>query len=299
VAISLADKTGEVDAKLWGCLPDRLPFVAKDRVIWVKSEVLRYKDKAQLRVLEIAPHETEIDPSLFQDRSEVDPNELLLALKLELEEVKGPYLRALIDRILMDQAIIQDFLEAPASKGLHHSYLGGLIEHTLSVVRLARLVLQNYPYLDKDILLVSAFLHDLGKIKELRWRPFHIDYTDEGRLIGHLVLGAELVDQKMDQIEGFPPGLKATIKHIILSHHGALEFGSPKRPKTLEAVCLNLLDDLDAKLNGIKRFMEKDQQPGNWTEYHRLLNRFFLKGPILGDGEPLDGSGQDLNGEGI
>ncbi|MFN3535101.1 MAG: HD domain-containing protein, partial [Desulfatiglandales bacterium] len=134
---------------------------------------------------------------------------------------------------------------------------------------------------DRDLLLVAALLHDVGKVRELKWRPYSIDYTDEGRLIGHIVLGIQILGDLLKKIPDFPETLHTTLQHIILSHHGQLEFGSPKRPKTLEAVALNLIDDLDAKLNGIKSFIEGDTTEGHWTEYNRLLSRFFLKGPLV------------------
>jgi len=298
VGLTLGDKTGDVDAKLWGCTPDKLTFATKDNVIWIRSEVSMYKDKPQLKILELAQKDREVDSSIFLDRAIRDPDEMFLELKEKLSSIEEPFLRALLEAFLTDQEFLGELKEAPGSKALHHSYLGGLLEHTLQVVNLADIVATLYPFLHKELLLTCAFLHDLGKLKELTWRPFSIAYTDEGRLLGHIVLGAEMVGQKIKAIPYFPEGLRITIKHIILSHHGMLEFGSPKKPKNLEAVALNLVDDLDAKLNAVKAFVEKDQAQGNWTEYHRLFERFFLKLPLYGtnnlQGEDLI---QDLNGE--
>jgi len=299
VGLLLGDKTGEVDAKLWGCSPDKLGFATKDNLVWVRSEVSMYKDKPQLKVIELAPKDIDrIDSSIFLDCSKRDPEEMFLELKHKLSVIKGPYLRALVEEFFKDGQLVKDLKEAPGSKALHHSYLGGLLEHTLQVVNLAEIVADLYPFLDKELLLTCSFLHDLGKLKELTWRPFSIAYTDEGRLLGHIVLGAEMVDQKIRLINNFPEGLKITIKHIILSHHGSLEFGSPKRPKNLEAIALNLIDDMDAKLNAVKGFLEKDPLQGRWTEYHRLFERFFLKLPLY-ETNNLQGDDltQDLNGE--
>jgi 3'-5' exoribonuclease len=141
---------------------------------------------------------------------------------------------------------------------------------------MSKAVAEHYPELDRDLLLAGAFLHDIGKIRELKFDKI-IDYTDEGRLLGHLSLGVSMVDEKLSAIKGFPQGLALRLKHLILSHHGQHEFGSPKRPKFLEAFALHLIDDLDAKMNGLGRFMEKDRQEGAWTDFNRLFERYFLK----------------------
>ncbi len=168
------------------------------------------------------------------------------------------------------------FKRSPAAKNFHHGYLGGLLEHTLGVCKLARAVADMYPLLDADLLVFGAFVHDIGKIHELRSHPV-IDYTDEGRLIGHLVLGVRMVEEKIRTIKTFPADLELKIKHLILSHHGEYEFGSPKRPKFLEAFALHLVDDLDAKINGLARFIEQDRGEGSWTEFNRLFARYLLK----------------------
>lgn len=280
VALTLGDKTGDVEAKLWGCGPEKLPFATRDRLIWVRAEVSKFKERPQLRVVEVAPKES-ADVSIFLDKAERDPEEMFIELKEALSHISSKHLRDLLGAFFEDDELIFLFKEAPGAKGFHHSYLCGLLEHTLSVVRLADLMCGIYPFLDRDLLLVSALLHDIGKVRELRWRPYSIDYTDEGRLLGHILLGTEIVDGLLKRVPEFPPGLRTTLKHIILSHHGEMEFGSPKRPKTLEAIALNLVDDLDAKLCGVKRFMDQDQREGDWTEYNRLLGRFFLKNALM------------------
>jgi 3'-5' exoribonuclease len=155
------------------------------------------------------------------------------------------------------------------------------LEHTLSVCRSALWVAERYPQLDRDLLIVAAFLHDVGKTRELS-ATSSIAYTDEGRLLGHLVLGAAMLEEKLGEIKGFPSDLGLRLRHLILSHHGEYAFGSPKRPKFLEAFALHLIDDLDAKINGLGRFMAKDHREGAWTEYNRLFERYLLKG-ALGD----------------
>jgi 3'-5' exoribonuclease len=167
---------------------------------------------------------------------------------------------------------------APAAKGMHHVYLGGLLEHSLAVVALVNQVAPLYPVLDRDLLVVGALLHDIGKVREMSYtRSF--DYTDEGKLIGHITIGVEMITEKVMQIKSFPSELAMLVKHLILSHHGQYEYGSPKRPKTLEATVLNYLDDMDAKINGITAHINKESgATGNWTAYHRLYDRYFYTG---------------------
>jgi 3'-5' exoribonuclease len=153
------------------------------------------------------------------------------------------------------------------------------LEHTLSVCRLAAAVSDHYPHLDRDLLLCGGFLHDIGKVKELTYNT-HIDYSDEGRLVGHLVLGSAMLDEKLSGIKGFPESVALRLRHLVLSHHGEFDFGSPKRPKFPEAFALHLVDDLDAKMNGLSRFMARDSREGSWTEFNRLFERYLLKGPI-------------------
>ena len=197
----------------------------------------------------------------------------------DLKGIENHSIKSLIEKFLSDRHFVQRFKRAPAAKNFHHSYLGGLLEHTLSVCQMSRYIIEHYPELNRDVMLAGAFLHDIGKIKELHFER-KIDYTDEGRLLGHIVLGVELMDEKLMGLKDFPRELALRLKHLILSHHGQFEFGSPKRPKFLEAYALHLIDDLDAKMNGLSRFMERDRKEGDWTDFNRLFERYFLKGKI-------------------
>jgi 3'-5' exoribonuclease len=201
---------------------------------------------------------------------------MMLSLREVLRKIDNPQIKSLVDRFLNDPSFVQLFKKAPAAKNFHHSTVGGLLEHTLSVCRLALLVAEHYPELNRDLLLAGAFLHDIGKVRELGIDA-SIDYTDEGRLIGHLSLGVSMVDEKLAAMKDFPEEISLRLKHLILSHHGEYEFGSPKKPAFLEAFALHLIDDLDAKMNGLGRFIEKDRQEGRWTDFNRLFDRYFLK----------------------
>ena len=199
--------------------------------------------------------------------------------------INNPHLKSLMDSFVSDSDFMYGYCKAPAAKGMHHVYLGGLLEHSLSVARLVDAVVPLYPDLNRDLLVVGALLHDLGKVAELSYeRAF--EYTDEGRLIGHISIGIEMLNEKISGLTGFPADLSMLLKHMILSHHGQYEFGSPKRPKTVEATILHYLDDMDSKINGIRSHIAKDTAQGSrWTSHHRLYNLCFFNSNGMDDEE--------------
>jgi 3'-5' exoribonuclease len=162
---------------------------------------------------------------------------------------------------------------------MHHAYLGGLLEHTLSIVLLIQAIVGHYKGIDKDVLLTGGILHDIGKTREFSYET-QIDYSDAGRLLNHIVIGVEMLDAKIATIDGFPEELALVLKHIIVSHHGTRDFGSPEPPKTLEAIILHYLDELDAKVMAVRAFMDAEDSEATWTSYHRVLERFFFKGKV-------------------
>jgi 3'-5' exoribonuclease len=193
------------------------------------------------------------------------------------------HLRALVEAFLADEQFISDFSMCPAAVKHHHAYLGGLLEHVVTLLEAADRLAPLYPALDRDMWMMGLFLHDIGKLRELCYRQ-SFAYTDEGQLVGHLVIGIEMLEEKIAQAsklmgEPFPEQLRLRLRHIILSHHGEYEFGSPKLPMTLEAVAVNVLDNLDAKLNTVAREMKDDRGEGSWTQYNPSLQRRFFKGP--------------------
>jgi len=195
-----------------------------------------------------------------------------------IEKIQTKPLQNLLQAFFHDQKTAELFQRAPAAKGFHHIYLGGLLEHTLSVVRLLEKVSEHYPTLNKDMLITGGILHDIGKIYEFNYDSL-IEYSDEGRLIGHIVMGVEMIDKTIAAIDDFPPQLALELRHIILSHHGEFEFGSPKRPKTLEALVVHYIDDLDAKFNAFQTLItDSTNADSDWTNYNRLLERFIYKG---------------------
>jgi 3'-5' exoribonuclease len=193
------------------------------------------------------------------------------------DSISTDYLKALIDAFLNDMEFVNKFKTAPAAKKMHHAYIGGLLEHTVSMASLADKISGHYAGVDQDLLLSGAILHDIGKIDEFEYQS-KIDYSDRGRLLNHIILGIKMVDDKLSGIDNFPEDQKLLLKHMIVSHHGTREFGSPEPPKTIEAVLLNYIDEIDSKVNAIRDFIASEDPDETWTSYHRLLERHFYKG---------------------
>ena len=280
LSLILADRTGEVEAKVWDRAEQLSPLFHEGEIIETIGNAGSYRDRIQIRISQIRVPDQEIDPGIFLESAPADISLMMNSLRQILLEVNNPYLRKLIDMFLGDRQFVSMFKKAPAAKNFHHCYLGGLLEHTLSVCQIARLVADHYPQLNKDLLLTAAFLHDIGKIKEFKF-DHQIDYTDEGRLIGHIVLSMAMLSDKLAEFKNFPEDLAIKLKHMILSHHGQYEFGSSKRPKFLEAFALHMVDDLDAKMTGISRMLKRDKREGSWTDFNRLFERYLLKGEIF------------------
>ncbi len=278
LSLRLRDKTGDVDGRVWDNVDEMNGIFKKGDVIRIHSRAVSFRNVIQLSISEIqALEETEIDPADYSPASKLDTGEMYEALMGFIETMENQHLKNLLTLIFSNGETAEAFQTAPAAKGFHHSYIGGLLEHTLSVTRLIDHVALHYGEVDRDLLITGGILHDIGKIDEFSYRKM-IDYTDEGRLIGHIVMGLEMVDKKIDEIEDFPEDLALELRHILLSHHGVLEYGSPKRPKTVEALIVNYMDDLDAKVNAFREYIAGSDDDSNWTPFHRLLERFIYKG---------------------
>jgi len=278
LSITLSDRTGDIEARVWDNALQFSSLFKEGDILDVRGQTGSYKGQIQLTLTGLKVSEAE-DPALFMETTPCDITEMMTALKGLIKKVKDVHLRNLSERFLSDHAFVEQFKKCPAAKNFHHNYIGGLLEHTLSVCKMAVQVSGQYPDLDGDLLMAGAFLHDIGKIKEFKYSTW-VDYTDEGRLIGHVILGVAMLDEKLAAMKKFPEETALRLKHLILSHHGEYEFGSPKRPKFLEAFALHMVDDLDAKMNGIARFMEKDAKEGSWTDFNRMFERYLLKGGI-------------------
>jgi 3'-5' exoribonuclease len=287
LTLTLADRTGEVPAVLWEGAEDAARELEEGDIVKVQGTLGSYQGGRQVtlaRLRKATREEVSLDEYL--PRSDKDPNQLLGELKRTVDQMRNPHLQRLLQDLLADPLLVQAWTTAPAAKGIHHAVLGGLLEHTASVVGLCALLADYYPALDRDLLLTAAMLHDLGKVRELTWdRVF--DYTDAGRLLGHITLGTLLVEERIRAIPDFPEPLAQRLLHCIVSHHGELEWGSPKRPKTLEALVLHYAEDMDGKINGFLSFSRTAPDPRRpgWTQFNRGLDRYLFFGSPA---EPAD-----------
>ncbi|MCP4714200.1 MAG: HD domain-containing protein [Deltaproteobacteria bacterium] len=284
LALNLSDKTGVVKARVWDNA-DQLSLVfSQGDVIRVRANSILYQGTLQLNINKIEKQDPDkTDLSDFLPASSLDPENCFAELMDHIATISNPELIKLIDSIFRDETISSAFKKAPAAKSIHHDYIGGLLEHTLNVVRLAVDIAPRYPNVNRDLLLTGAALHDIGKIQELTYTK-NFEYSDEGRLVGHITLGYELITVKINALPDFPPDLATIVKHLILSHHGQYDFGSPKRPKTLEAVLLSYLDDIDARMYELTAFIKKEKtDQSKWTGYHKLLNRYIYTDSFVDD----------------
>lgn len=276
--LRLKDRTGEMEGRVWDNAVELGKLFNKGDFIHIRSKAASYRNAIQLSISHVKKiGGSEIDPSDFLPASRFDPDKMFEDLMGFVEKVNTPCLKELLYEFFKDEDIAGRFRKAPAAKGLHHCYISGLLEHTLSVTRLIDMVADHYEGVSRDLLITGSILHDIGKIQELSFDSM-IDYTDKGRLVGHIVIGVEMMDAKVANIEDFPEQLAMELKHILLSHHGILEYGSPKRPKTLEALVIHYIDDLDAKMNAFQEFIEGSDDDSDWTPFHRLFERFIYKG---------------------
>lgn len=259
----VCDKTGQLEARVWDPTDPRISreFERGD-VVKVRGCVSRYNDRLQMKVEQLRKASpSEIDKSDLMPATIYDVGLLWEKLNAFVDSFTEPNLKLLLQTILNDPQIGGAYREAPAAKQLHHAWLGGLLEHVVSLLTLADRVAPHYPLVSRDLLMTGVILHDIGKIRELSW-DIGFEYTIEGVLLGHISIGASLAEKTMDALPNFPPRLKTMVLHLILSHHGKLEFGSPKLPMTPEALCLSFIDDLDAKMQAMASEFERCEREG-------------------------------------
>jgi 3'-5' exoribonuclease len=279
LALKLSDRTGQIEARVWDVNTDIEEFAADD-LVKVEGQVDVYRGQTQLKVRRIRRvRDGEAELADFQPATREDVEALYEELVNIARSVNREPLQALLLAVLTDEELVPRLKRAPGGKKIHHAVLGGLLEHIVSLCRLCRLTAENYPDVDLDLLLTGAILHDVGKVQELSYeRGF--DYTTEGKLVGHINLGLEFLNRKMDEIAGFPHPLRLLVQHMILSHHGRLEFGSPVTPRFREAIMLHYLDDLDSKLAAVRAELEGAEatgKEGEWTDWNRALERPLLR----------------------
>ena len=276
-SLKLQDKTGVVDAKVWDITNDIQDFDEGD-IIKIDADALLYQNEIQMKVYKLRrSREGEYELSNYIPCSERDLNEMFNQLISIVDSIKIPQLKTLLENILIKNEEHAKALKThSAAKQMHHGYMGGLLEHTLSVAEICEFMSSRFRYLNRDILLAGALLHDIGKLYELSPMPQN-EYTDDGNLLGHIIIGVEMVAIESSKIDDFPHELASLIKHLIISHHGEYEYGSPKLPSMAEAILLHYADNMDAKLKTIEELLDKDTTPGPWIGYQKALARYIRK----------------------
>jgi len=285
LALILGDRSGHVEAKMWDNVEGAIPAFEQEDFIKVKGLLNRYNNRFQLTIHKVRRlADTEIDYTDYLPKTTKDIGELWRTLASFVNTLENPHLKSLLEAFMADPEIGEAYRTAPAAKSLHHAYIGGLLDHVVSLCRSADLVCRNYAQINRDLLLTGVFLHDIGKIHELTYnRTF--SYTTSGQLLGHMVIELEMLQAKLAQMPGFPAELKVLVEHLIISHHGQYEFGSPKLPMFPEALVLHYLDDLDSKLESMRAQFERESTSDEaWTSYNPSLGR-----PLLNTGKFLAG----------
>jgi 3'-5' exoribonuclease len=282
--LELRDRTGAISARLWNATENQFRAFEEGDLLHIKGKVQLFQGSLQI----IFSHFDRVDPNTvalddFMPRSEHDVSKLFERLRTILFKMDDHHLRALVECFFMDEEFVNAFCKVPAGVRNHHAYLGGLLEHVTTLLDGADRILPLYPDLDRDLVLIGIFLHDIGKVRELSWeRSF--SYTDEGQLLGHISIGVEMLSEKAAKVpdltgEPFPTELLLRLKHMILSHHGTHEFGSPRLPMTPEAIAVNCLDNFDAKVHSFTRDINDDRNGSSaWTPYSHAMQRRLFKG---------------------
>lgn len=278
LSLILADKTGDIDAKMWDNVSDVLDTFEKDDFLKVKGLAQVYQNKIQLTIHRLQKaDEREVDCADFFPSSKRNADEMFAEVRAIVAGFANPHLKALLYAFFDDEDFARMYKLAPAAKTIHHAWLSGLIEHVLSLCTLAKITAAHYEGIDVDLLLTGVLLHDAGKIHELFYRR-SFGYSDEGQLLGHIIIGLRMLDEKIRQVPEFPAKLRTLVEHMILSHHGELAFGSPKPPMFPEALLLHLLDNMDSKMEAMRSLVERDKQvEGCWTGWSGALDRTALK----------------------
>lgn len=277
LALTLGDRSGQLEAKMWDNVEDALDAFEQDDFIKVKGLINKYKNRFQLTIHKLRRlGEGEIDFADYLPKTTKNIDELWKTLAEFVATIHNSHLRELTQAFMADPQIEQAYRNAPAAKTLHHAFIGGLLDHVVSLFRSCDLVCRNYPQVNRDLVLAGAFLHDIGKVHELTYnRSF--SYTTRGQLLGHMVIELEMLQAKLALFPGFPAELKMLLEHLIISHHGEYEFGSPKLPMFPEALLLHYMDDLDSKLESMRAHFDRESElESPWTSYNASLGRPLL-----------------------
>ena len=275
--LKVCDRTGTIDGKVWDSVAEITDRFAADDIVMIKGVMSSYQGTKEINIKSIDRiADDKVDLSDFIAVSEYDFDALEKRFYMVITNLNNPFLKKLLTLFCEDKEFMELFKIAPAAKDIHHAFLGGLLEHSLEIVDLCKDMKNHYNEIDLDLLVTGAILHDVGKVRELKFRR-NLDYTDEGRLIGHITIGVEMVDEKIRLIGDFPVKLAMLLRHLIISHQGTYEWGSPKVPQTLEAIILHNLDDLSAKVNVFRKAVRTDSSEGDFTSFNKPLGRYLYK----------------------
>jgi 3'-5' exoribonuclease len=277
LAVTLADRTGQLQANMWDNVADSISAFEQDDFVKVKGLVQKYNGRWQLTLHKVRKlGDVEIDYTDYLPKTSKDIEQLWRTLGEFVATMENPWLKQLVNDFMADEAIATPYKNAPAAKTLHHAYVGGLLDHVVSLFTMCDLASRHYPQVNRDLLFTGAFLHDIGKIHELAYQR-SISYTTKGQLLGHMIIELEMLHEKLFGIPGFPDELKILIEHMIISHHGQYDFGSPKLPMFPEALMLHYLDDLDSKMESMRAQFERESEVETaWTSYNPSLGRPLL-----------------------
>ena len=277
LALTLADRCGQIEAKMWDNVEDAIDAFEQDDFLKIKGLLNKYKNRFQLTIHKLRKlGESEVDFADYLPKTTKNVDDLWHTLEEFVSSIQDPHLKTLVRSFMGDAEIAAAYRNAPAAKSLHHAYIGGLLDHVVSLFRSCDLLCRNYPQVNRDLLLTGAFLHDIGKIHELSYnRSF--SYTSRGQLLGHMIIELEMLQAKIPLIPDFPDRMKTLLEHLIISHHGEYEFGSPKLPMFPEALMLHYLDDLDSKMESMRAHFEREaENDSTWTSYNASLGRTLL-----------------------
>lgn len=279
-SLILQDKTGTLDGKVWEPYSPGIGDYEAGDYIEVVGEVITFNNAKQAKISRIRKcQEGEYDPADYLPCTKKDIGKMYEQVVGYIDSIQNEYLKKLLQSIFVeDEKFVDTFKKSSAAKTVHHGFIGGLLEHTLSVTNMCNYLASAYPMINRDLLITSALCHDIGKVRELSPFPSN-DYTDDGQLLGHIVMGVEMVSEKIAKIEGFPAGLAGELKHCVISHHGELEFGSPKKPALIEAVALNFADNTDAKMETMTEILE-NADSDDWLGYNKFLETNIRKSKV-------------------
>lgn len=273
----LSDKTGEIDTRIWEDAESVAQTFQEGDVVAVAGKAHTFQNRLQLVVQHLSPiPPEEVNLTDYLRAADSNLEDLYAELISIFEGVKNPFVRELALSLLNDPEIARRYKLCPAAKTIHHAFIGGLLVHSMQLIRLVDAILPLYEDLDRDLLLFGAAFHDFGKIYELSYSG-NFGYTDEGKLVGHMAIAISLIDRKIQTIPNFPQELEWHLKHLVLAHHGRLEYGSPKRPHTIEAQIVHHLDDMDSKINSIQTLMKNERNGSRWTAYHKPYDNYYFK----------------------